>query len=50
MRARDIHAAAEQVAGESLMWTSVKAALSAGTSGQRPRFERVRHRVYQSAR
>lgn len=50
MRARDIHAAAEQVAGESLMWTSVKAALSAGTSGQRPRFQRVRYGVYRSAR
>lgn len=50
MRARDIHAAAEQVAGESLMWMSVKAALSAGTSGQRPRFQRVRYGVYQSAR
>ena len=29
MRARDIHAAAEQLSGEALRWTSVKAALAA---------------------
>ena len=50
MRAREIHAAAEVLAGETLLWTSVKAALAAGTSGHLPRFQRVRHGVYQSAR
>ena len=50
MRAREIHAEAEQLAGESLLRTSVKAALAAGASGGRLRFRRVRHGVYQSAR
>ena len=50
MRAREIHAAAEQLAGKSLLRNSVKAALAAGTSGDWPRFERVRDGVYQSAR
>lgn len=49
MLAREIHAAAEQLTGESLLWTSVKAALSVGASGNSPRFQRVRHGVYQSA-
>jgi hypothetical protein len=42
MRAREIHAA-EQLAGGSLRWTSVKAALAAGRSR---RFRRVCHCVY----
>jgi len=50
MRAQEIHAAAERLTGESLRWTSVKAALSAGVVGERPRFRRVRHGVYQLAR
>jgi hypothetical protein len=50
MRAREIHAAAEQLAGESLRWTSVKAALADASSGASPRFNRVRRGVYQSAR
>jgi hypothetical protein len=50
MRAREIHAAAEQLAGESLLWKSVKAALSANVTGEHPRFRRVRHGVYQLAR
>jgi hypothetical protein len=50
MRAREVHAAAQQLASEPLSWTSVKAALAAGATGQRPRFQRVRHGVYQSAR
>jgi hypothetical protein len=29
MRAREIHAAAQQLAGDTLLWTSVKAALAA---------------------
>jgi hypothetical protein len=49
MRARDIHAAAEQLAGKSLRWTSVKAALAAGALGRRPRFQRVGYGVYQLA-
>ena len=50
MRAREIHAAAEQLAGEPLRWTSVKSALSAGVAGEKPHFRRVRHGVYQLAR
>ena len=45
MRAREIHAAAEQLAGQTLLWTSVKAALSAEASGPSPRFRRVRYGV-----
>ena len=47
MRAREIHAAAEQLAGDTLHWTSVKAALAAGTRGPSPPFQRIRHGVYQ---
>ena len=50
MRAREIHSVAEQLAGVSLLWTSVKAALASGASGRSPRFERVRYGVYQIAR
>ena len=50
MRARQIHATAERLTTQRFLWTSVRAALAAGTSGSRPRFERVRHGVYQSAR
>jgi len=50
MRAREIHAAAEELAGNRLLWTSVKAALSADVTGEHPRFRRVRHGVYQLAR
>ena len=50
MRAREIHAAAEDLVGESLLGTSVKAALAAGVSGPRPRFRRVRHGVYKTAK
>ena len=46
MRAREIHAAAEQAAGASLLWPSVKAALAAGASGDLPRFQRVCRGVY----
>jgi hypothetical protein len=42
---REIHIAAEQLAGEPLLWTSVKAALAAGASGRRPRFQRMRYAV-----
>jgi hypothetical protein len=50
MRARDIHAAAEQLADERLRWKSVKAALAANVTGEHPRFKRVRYGVYQLAR
>lgn len=50
MRAIEIHAAAEQLAGRTLLWTSVKAAISAEPSGPFPRFRRVRHGVYELAR
>jgi hypothetical protein len=49
MRAREIHAAAEHLAGAPLLWTSVKAALAAGASGQTPRFQRVGHGIYELA-
>ncbi len=50
MRAREIHTAAEQLAGQPLLWKSVKAALSAGVASEHSRFRRVRHGVYQIAR
>ena len=50
MQVREIHAAAEQLAGEPLLWKSVKAALAANVTGEHPRFRRVRHGVYQIAR
>ena len=50
MLAREIHAAAEQLAGEPLLWKSAKAALAANVTGEHPRFRRVRHGVYQIAR
>ncbi|MBE3088104.1 MAG: hypothetical protein IMZ71_03185 [Chloroflexi bacterium] len=49
MRACEIHAAAEQLAGEPLLWKSVKAALSADVTGEHPHVRRVRHGVYQLA-
>ena len=50
MRAREIHAAAQELAGKTLLWTSVKAALAADASGSARRFQRVRHGVYQRVR
>jgi hypothetical protein len=44
MRAREIHAAAEQLAGRPLLWTL--AALAANASGGEPRFQRLRYGVY----
>jgi hypothetical protein len=46
MRARDIHEAAEQLAGEPLRWTSVKGILAAYAEGYGARFERVRRGCY----
>ena len=50
MPAREIRAAACELAGEPLLSKSVKAALSANVAGEHPRFRRVRHGVYQLAR
>jgi hypothetical protein len=50
MRACEIHRAAEQLVGEPLLWTSVKAALAAGTTGLTPRFRRVAYGIYQAAK
>jgi len=50
MPAREIHAAAEQLAGEPLLWTSVKAALAAGMASKSPRFRRVCRGVYETAK
>ena len=50
MRAREIHTAAQELAGEALRWTSVKAALAAGATASSPRFERVRYGIYRVAR
>ena len=47
MRACEIHAAAQQLAGEILLWTSVKATLARGATGPSPPFQRIRHGVYQ---
>jgi len=49
MRAREIHAAACELAGELLLWKSVKAALSAGAAGEKPHFRRVGRGVYELA-
>ena len=46
MRAREIHAAVEQLAGGPLRWTSVKAALAANAEVDEARFERVRRGYY----
>jgi hypothetical protein len=46
MQVREIHAAAEQLAGEPLLWKSVKAALAVNTEGEEARFERVRRGYY----
>jgi hypothetical protein len=50
MQVREIHAAAEQLAGEPLLWKSVTAALSADVTGAHSRLRRVRHGAYQLAR
>ena len=49
MPVSDIHHAAEELAGEPLLRTSLKAALAAGTSGRSQHFRRVRHGVYELA-
>jgi hypothetical protein len=46
MRTREIHAAAEQLFGQPLRWTSVKGAIAGHVSGPERRFRRVRRGVY----
>jgi hypothetical protein len=46
MQVQEIHAAAEQLAGEPLLWKSVKAALAVNAEGEEARFERVRRGYY----
>lgn len=48
MQARDIHAAAEELLGEAVNWSTVKAALAEHAAGPGARFKRVsrgRYRV-----
>jgi hypothetical protein len=49
MRARQIHADAETLAGQDVLWSSVKASLAAGASGEPPRFERLSRGMYRLA-
>jgi hypothetical protein len=46
MRVCEIHAAACELVGEPLRWTSVKGALASYASGPERRFRRVRRGVY----
>lgn len=46
MRARDIHAAAQELVGQPLNWSSVKATLAEHTRPPKARFERVSHGRY----
>jgi len=46
MQGREIHAAGEKLAGEPLLWESVKAALAVNAEGEEARFERVRRDYY----
>ena len=50
MRAREIHAAAEQLSGALLRWSSVKGTLAAYAEGYDHRFDRVSRGVYQIAK
>ena len=50
LRVREIHAAAEQLAGEPLLWKSVKAALAVNAEGNDARFERVKRGYYRMSR
>ena len=49
MRARDIHAAAEELLGRPVKWTSVKATLAGHACGPRPRFQRTDYGRYRFA-
>jgi hypothetical protein len=48
MRAREIHAAACELAGEPLLRSSVKGTLASYASGSDPRFRRIRRGMYQT--
>jgi hypothetical protein len=49
MRAREIHAAAEELVGELVSWSSVKNCLASGVGGGSPRFERAGRGGYRLA-
>jgi len=49
MLVSEIHHAAEELAGEPLLRTSLRAALAACASGRSKHFRRVRHGVYELA-
>src|SRR5713101_1081420 len=49
MRARDIHAVAEELLGEPIKWSSVKATLAAQASRPQGRFRRTGHGRYRIA-
>ena len=48
MRAIQIHAAAEALAGRPLKWSSVKGALAAYACGEHARFRRISNGVYEN--
>ena len=50
LRAREIYKAAERVYGGTLLWSSVKGTLADYSSGETPRFRRVREGGYELAR
>jgi hypothetical protein len=49
MRARDVHAAGEELLCRPIKWTSVKATLARHACGQRPRFQRTSYGRYRIA-
>ena len=49
MRVREIHAAAEELHGGPIKWTSVKDTLATHATGTRPRFERASRGWYRRA-
>ncbi len=49
MQAREIHAAAEELLGGPLLWSSVKSCLAANVGARASRFERVGRGRYQRA-
>jgi hypothetical protein len=50
MRACEIHAAAERIAGQPLLLSSVKAILAAYSCRNNPRFRRISRGIYELAR
>ena len=47
LRACEIHAAAERLAGGPLLWSSVKGTLAGYSGGDAPRFRRIHRGVYE---